>query len=89
MLPLLEENFEKLSKSQRSPYLYQKVKNTNPKALSLLNMDNVKNAFSKEHTFLHIFGQLANKKVLSKKPTLFSMLAIELQTLNLPVPPGN
>ena len=27
LLPLLEENFEKLSKTQKMPYLYQKVDN--------------------------------------------------------------
>ena len=67
LLPVLEENFEKFSKTQNRPYLYQKVDNKNLKALSLANISETETIFSKEHIFFIFFylGQLANKKVLS------------------------
>ena len=49
LLPLLEENFEKLSKTQKMPYLYQNVDNKKSEGTFLgqhfTNMIIFKNAF--------------------------------------------
>ena len=51
LLPLLESNFEKLSKTKKVPYLYQKVDNKKSEVTFLgqhfTNMIIIKNAFFK------------------------------------------
>ena len=77
LLPLLEENFEKLSKTQKGHIFTKKSIIKNLKALSLANISQTwsyfKMLFSKEHIFLQIFVEnghiLAN--VLSKKQHFF------------------
>ena len=76
LLPLLEENFEKLSKPQKMPYLYQQVDNKKSEGTFLGQH------FTKMIIFKIHFSK-AHKKVLSKTNDTFFNVGNFLETLKI------